>query len=149
MSTLTFYRQARVDGGIRTGVEFDGTVLLGRFDEGNGDYDPALEWYLDLEFNGDSLPDDAASARQWLLDHSPFVAVNLGALAEQIRIGLDFDPGPARVSSHLPDQNVRIEIRCSAMRRFKPHELSTIVSELAAHWDRLISDLPAVEPVTP
>ena len=34
MTTINFYRQARVDGGKRTGVEIDGETVLERFESG-------------------------------------------------------------------------------------------------------------------
>jgi len=42
MPTITFFRQARNDGGVRTGIEVEGQTVLSRF-EGEEADDPALQ----------------------------------------------------------------------------------------------------------
>jgi hypothetical protein len=43
MAMLNFYRQVREDGGIRTGIELNGTTIFERFESGGDDYDLALD----------------------------------------------------------------------------------------------------------
>ena len=52
---LSFYRQKRQDGGIRTAVTVDGDTVLHRFQPGEGASDPALLWYVDLRCAGRRL----------------------------------------------------------------------------------------------
>ena len=52
MPNLTFYRQKRVDGGVRTGVELDGETVASLFEEGDPERDPALLWFVDLRCEG-------------------------------------------------------------------------------------------------
>ena len=40
MPNLTFYRQARIDGGIRTGIELDEDTVFEYFEEGGSEPDP-------------------------------------------------------------------------------------------------------------
>jgi hypothetical protein len=41
MSTTTFYRQARRDGGMRSGIDIDDNPAFMRFEEGRSeDFDP-------------------------------------------------------------------------------------------------------------
>ena len=48
MHELICFRQKRQDGGIRSGIQIDGTTHFHRFDEGTEDFDPSLLWYVDL-----------------------------------------------------------------------------------------------------
>src|SRR5260221_10471744 len=91
MHTITFFRQARLDGGIRTGVDVNGAVAWHHFQAAGEEYDPALVWYVDLECEGSDsdLPDGKDQARQWLLDQAPIIQKGLRDLAEKLRIGFD------------------------------------------------------------
>ena len=42
MPQLTFFKQMRQDGGVRTGVELDGEVVLGMYSPAPDDSDPSL-----------------------------------------------------------------------------------------------------------
>jgi hypothetical protein len=42
MSRVVFYRQLRMDGGYRTGLEVDGETVYGLFEEGQTDNNPRL-----------------------------------------------------------------------------------------------------------
>ena len=70
MPNLTFYRQARIDGGIRTGIELDEDAVFEHFEEGGPELDPTLLWYVDLRCQGPGLPDEPRKAREWLIDHA-------------------------------------------------------------------------------
>ena len=146
MPTVTFYRQARRDGGTRTGIEIDGEVVLGRFEEGRGEFDPALIWYVDVESTGDSLPGDAEGAREWLTAHAEVICRNLRALADQLANGVDIDAGSTR-SDHVPETGASITVRCSAARRAEGQHMGEILRGLADGWDERIRSLPAVEPI--
>jgi len=62
MPTITFYRQARRDGGIRTGIEIDQNTVLMRFDRGRKESDPALLWCVDVRCSGARLPREPETA---------------------------------------------------------------------------------------
>ena len=55
MSTIVFFRQARIDGGIHTGVDVNGTGWE-FYDAGSDEHDPALVWYVDLRRKGTTCP---------------------------------------------------------------------------------------------
>src|ERR1043166_6269077 len=95
MNKLLFYRQQRVDGGIRTGVEWNGETLLQRFDQGQ-DADPALRWYVDLLFRGKALPTDHEEAQSWLGEQADWVRDCLEELCGEIEVGFDADVLPLK-----------------------------------------------------
>src|SRR5260370_39414020 len=93
MPVITFYRQARRDGCIRTGVELDGDVLFGRLEGGSTDFDPVLTWYVELQCAGENLPQEAEVIRQWLIDRAPFFQTGRESLAQELDTGLSLQPG--------------------------------------------------------
>ena len=64
---LRFYRQERVDGGLRTGIALGMTALFERFEIEGEEWDPSLAWSIELRCTGPSLPSVAGEVRSWLL----------------------------------------------------------------------------------
>jgi hypothetical protein len=73
MAQLLFYRQKRVDGGVRTGLDLDREEIAEHFEEGELERDPALLWYVDLRCDGPGVPADGEAALQWLIDYAPVI----------------------------------------------------------------------------
>lgn len=142
MSTLAFFRQARVDGGMRTGVDWDDTPLLHDFQEGSDEHDPAIIWYVDVEFVGDTLPIDAESARQWLVRRGTTVAGALRSLAEDLSLGIDVGSWPAKRDIVGLPRGVEGLISCSAVRRVDCRHIAEHLRELAGQWRQIIRHLP-------
>src|SRR4051794_13461226 len=94
MGKLSFYRQARQDGGIRTAVELNEETVFHSFKKGAKEEDPALLWWVDLRCEGPGLPKDAAGARRWLITHAGLIKDGFGRLAEKLHAGLDVDIYP-------------------------------------------------------
>lgn len=142
MSKITFFRQAREDGGIRMGIEVDDRTVLSQFEEGSDEFDPALTWYVDVRFEGARLPKDGEAARQWLIRQTPIVQRELSAAAEKIPSGIDPDYRPVLYEVKLRD-GLRMTLACSAMRRVKAKQIASIVAEIAGSWRTWIEALPA------
>jgi len=142
MAKLRFYRQERYDGGVRTGFGIDDKSALHEFRAGSADSDPALLWYVDIELEGKSLPQDTEEGRMWVLEHSEPILDSLRSVAERLEIGLDDTTDwPYQVKiSNLP-RGVRGEIRISAVRRLAEGELAERLTELAADWKTTIKRL--------
>ena len=87
MPNLTFYRQARIDGGIRTGIELDGDTVFEHFEEGGPEPDPTLLWFVDLRCQGPGLPDDPRQARDWLIDHPDVIVTGFPVVRLNSRPG--------------------------------------------------------------
>ena len=147
MPDLTFYRQKRVDGGVRTGIDIDGVTVCEDFEEGDEERDPALRWYVDLRCSGDSLPSDADSAREWLLEHEEMIRDGFSRYANQLAAGADRDDYPLQWSGFQPvPQGVQMSIACSAIRHVDARELNHVLREIAEHWSERIERLCAGVP---
>lgn len=145
MPFLTFYRQKRSDGGVRTGVELGveleggdigSETILDRFEMGEGDRDPALLWFVDVRCEGPGVPNDAEAARQWLLSTGPIIMEGFTHFADRLRrVGSDLDDYPLR-SADIPDGGDGVErmIVCSAIRRLDARGLAEILDDIRLHW---------------
>lgn len=140
---MTFYHQKRRDGGLRTGVEFDGECLLERYDPGENPRDSALLWYVDVRCLGEQLPDEPEAVRQWLLERGDPIRAALRELAEELGAGMDDEwPLKKEISSA---NGVRMAIYCSAMRRLDGREISAVLSDLASQWQELLDKMVSYE----
>ena len=144
MQELTFYRQARHDGGIRTGIELDGvTTLLSVFQEGRPEQrdDPlgsSLVWYVDLRCRGEDLPTEPEAARSWFLDRRESIVEGLSRLADLLAAGKD-DSFPLRWSDFpAVPPGVQMEVVCSTIRRLTGHDLAEILREISTHIEEYL-----------
>jgi hypothetical protein len=146
MPTIIYYRQARRDGCIRTGIELDDLVLLGRFEGETDDPDPVLSWYVNVESVGEDLPGEPEAIRRWLLDHGQPIRHGLEAVAEGIDAGLDLQDGLRR---EIPVAvGVVTTLYCRGNRRAESQHMAEILRDIALHWMSRIRDLPAILPAT-
>jgi hypothetical protein len=139
MPTITFFRQARRDGGIRTGIDIDDQTVLSRFD-GPEDDDPTLLWYVDVRCSGPRLPRDAEAARQWLERNAKPIVAALEALADRVPTGLDPSESPLKLSRRLSN-GVSVTVACSAVRRAEARSLPTILRDVAINWRERLRSL--------
>ena len=158
MPELTFFYNARHDGGIRTGIELDGksTLLVG-FQAGPPEMedDPmgsALLWYVDIRCRGRTLPRDPEGAREWFLRNLGHFQQGLEELAEEIKAGTD-DDAPLRLmkpppgSADAQGEDLSIEYACSSIRRVKGRELADVVLDVSKHLRDHLIQVDAVVPV--
>ena len=148
MGKLAFYRQARIDGGMRTGVDWDDTPLLHEFAPGSDDNDPALVWYVDVEFEGDAcyaVPSGAEVVRRWLLRRGAAVATSLRTVADELALGIDVATWPMKRSLGDLPRGVHATVSCSAMRRIDCREIGQRLRELADDWRQIVRRLPAMQ----
>jgi hypothetical protein len=147
MTKLTFYRQGRKDGGVRTGVEVNDEPVMGRFEEGEKENDSALEWYVDVRCSVSKLGHDPEDARRWLTENANAIQAALGNLAKEVNAGMDFSCVLRRKVAGAP-RGVQMDIVCSAVRRLTAQEMAKVLSELGVQWRELIVQLPALEPTS-
>lgn len=143
MSTITFYRQARQDGAVRTGIEIDRNTVLARFDASDSEADPALVWYVDVECTGKSLPDDSDGARNWLLSHEQAIAKGLNDLANEAAVGTDADAWPLQRTLRA-GRGIQVRIKCSAVRRLEGREIAAVLKDIAAQWKSRVGQMRAI-----
>lgn len=144
MSNLTFFRQTRNDGGIRTGVEVDDTLLLHCFEEGNDEDDPSIAWFIDLRFEGPEFSHEAEGARAFLLDRQNMICSALAKLAEELNAtGVDAGAWPLQRPLPAAGDGVSLTLVCSALRRLDGRHIGGRLTELASKWASIVSALPA------
>jgi hypothetical protein len=142
MPTITFFRQKRIDGGVRTGVEVGGNTVLSTFESGNAAHDPALLWYVDVICEGKRLPKESENAKHWLSSQAKNIRRLLGSLAKKVGAGID--PGDWPVHHQGIIHGVKMRVSCSAVSRVEARKLPRILDEIAEHWDEYVGDLAAV-----
>lgn len=146
MTTLLFYRQARRDGGIRTGVEFRETPIAEVFEEGTGDFDPVLRWYLDLRCDGDGVPSDPEQAIDWLASLGSVVRTGAFAFAQELLAGLDHDIYTFSYNRFegVP-QGVSLSLNAKVNCRSAGQELASVLVLLARNWEETLLSLKSAD----
>lgn len=141
MASLSFYRQQRVDGGVRTGIELDEATLLGRYELGEGEEDPILLWVIDLRCEGEELPvTDSAGARAWFLKNRLIFVSALEQLADTLKPGIDPDDSVLYpVASPWPGLRILIAVSCS--RRLAGYAMAEHLREFGQHWEEILTGL--------
>lgn len=135
MSVLKFFKNARNDGGVRTGIALDDEVVLEDFKEGR-EPDPALLWYVDLVFESDNIPSDIEEIRAWLLAQRPWVATALEEISSKLEIGIDQDWSPfSYVLGHAP-RGVKATLTGAAMRRVRVVDFAEHLRGIKEQWTR-------------
>lgn len=141
MAKLVLYRQARNDGGVRTGIDVDESAALEDFVDGNGDHDPALKWYIDVRCEGEQLPPDPIAAWKWFSVNASYFRAALGEVADHLELGLDSEILPFQKQFCGPDAGVAVEIAISAVRRMQAREVAREIRALADGWEVLLASL--------
>jgi hypothetical protein len=110
MSTIVFFRQARVDRGIHTGIDVNGTGWE-YYDAGSDQHDP----------------DSPEDARQWLLENELLVTATYRQLAERLEVGMDPDVWPLQVENPQPPAGVSLAAVCCCTRRVSARQMNKTV----------------------
>ena len=146
MKTINFYRQMRVDGGKRTGLEIDGETVLERFEKGRKAEDSALLWFVDIRCAGNQLPSEPEAAREWLLARASVIQAGLRTMAAELSAGIDFSAPIARVIPKMGN-GISAKIFCSAVRRLPALEIAKSLTEISEHWKEFLDHLEILEPL--
>lgn len=146
MAKITFYRQKRIDGGLRSGISVGDETVLGLFEPGPTDNDPALLWYVDLRCEGARLPTDPKEAREWLLRHEDVIRAGFADCARECSAGIDPDIYPRLWSDFASTpKDIRMVIALSAVRRVDAREISKVLQDIGSHWGHYIRALKPLE----
>jgi hypothetical protein len=146
MAKLTFYRQGRADGAIRTGIELDDEMIFECYEKSGSEVDPTLLWYMDLRCKGSAVPSEAQEARQWLLDHEDVIRAGFLRCAHDFEAGRDVDLCPLLWSefSGIPD-HVGMTIACATNRRIWALSVPKLLEDVAVHWRERIEQMAPAE----
>lgn len=128
MADVQFYHQERVDGGRRSGVTVDGTTILHGFLPGREEYDPALEWYVDVTLVTENPP-TPANALSWLTIRAPEIRRALKEAADSLSVGIDANSMPAEFGSRGTEGPIRVTL--SAMRRLIGRQIGGKLQQFA------------------
>lgn len=148
MSTLTFFKQTRADGGIRTGINVDGETLLHRFQRGSEQDDPVLQWYIDVRCEGDGLPDTPAGVKKWLLKRQPEITAALRELATELEVGVDPTFEPFRRAIHGVNSPVTLTIVISATRMTSGRSIAAELKKLGNEWENHLRALKPLKSIS-
>ena len=141
MERISFFRQERFDGGVRAGIGIDESTVLNSFKRGKSESDPGLMWYIDVQFEGRSLPREAEDAREWFLRNKRLVIESLLNCAEHLEIGLDVDeswPFSQRIKGPRGTQG---RLTVSGVRRLAEGELSRKLIETAEKFEESLASM--------
>ena len=140
---LTFYCNAREDGGVRVGVSLGPITVHEIFRIDGDEYDPSLVWSIELRCEGETLPTEPHEVDPWLQARSTVIKAALSAYAEELR----------RVSERSGEYPLRwltfpglpasesMEFFCTAQRRVDAGFLATQLESLGKHWDEILNSL--------
>jgi hypothetical protein len=142
MHTIVLYRQARVDGGVRTGISVNDETVLHEFKPGKNDDNPALLWFVDVRFRGKGLPTSPDEVREFLIEAATHVKEALLAAADDLGVGLDSDVLPYVRETEL-ERGITLKIVCSANRRTSGLQMAKHVRQIASRWVELAKELRA------
>lgn len=147
MSTLTVFRQERIDGGIRTGIDYEGMTILETFISGNEDNDPALLWYVDVKFAGDHIPVGSPELiRNWLIQIGNHVQLGLDSVAAELTAGID---GLIPISRKLeiPIAGLTVTVAATGIRRLSARAIGEKIREFAEQWREVLTSVQPLAPV--
>lgn len=140
MAKVVFFRNARQDGGVRTGIEIDGQAVWHQFSTGKGEVDPTLEWWVDVRCEGKNVPTDPDAAREWLMDESNHIADFVAQASKDIDPqGFDVGLNPFRREYKQP--GVRVAVLASAARRITSKKMGRVLTEIAKKWNDYLNEL--------
>lgn len=147
MFSLTYYKQQREDGGVRTGIDANGDTILHRFEDGNAEEkSPALDWYVDVRCSIEA--EEVGDARIWFHQHHKLIDRALRMAADKLLAGVDFG-GEPWLGAEDREAGIRVAISCSAQRRVDALEMQRHIEEVRVG---LLNDIdrltPLAEPVS-
>ena len=143
MKNLTFFRQKRIDGSVRTGVELGEQRMLESFEPGSPEEDPTLIWWIDVRCTKRTWPSEPEGVRAWLLKNAQTFQKALKDYAAEMGAGIDINWPVQHIVPGGAD--IKMQISCSAMQRVAGREIPTELAELANHWQSIIAELPSNE----
>jgi hypothetical protein len=129
---------------MRTGLDVGG-ISIEHYEDGSGEDDPALVWYVDLRLDDDHGPQNPDDARRWLIDHASLVTDTYRLLADKLEVGVDPDVWPLKIENPTAIAGVRMAAVCSCTRRVPALTMRATVQGVAEHWREYLQSLFQVQ----
>jgi len=148
MTEITFYRQQRRDGSIRSGLELNGEPQFGLIqswpsETSDDDLSMVLDWYIDLTIQSPNPIDhsDPEQTKNELLKLQASIQHGLNQLANSMGAGVDFE-SPV-LWSKFPElsEGFHVEMVCRASSRISSRQLMREINEFANHWLEYLGNL--------
>jgi hypothetical protein len=148
MTEITFYRQQRRDGSIRSGLELNGEPQFGLIqswpsETSDDDLSMVLDWYIDLTIQSPNPIDhsDPEQTKNELLKLQASIQHGLKQLANTMGAGVDFE-SPV-IWSKFPElsEGFHVEMVCRASSRITSRQLMREINEFANHWLEYLGNL--------
>jgi len=148
MTEITFYRQQRRDGSIRSGLELNGEPQFGLIqswpsETSDDDLSMVLDWYIDLTIQSPNPIDhsDPEQTKNELLKLQASIQHGLNQLANSMGAGVDFE-SPV-LWSKFPElsEGFHVEMVCRASSRISSRQLMREIHEFANHWLEYLGNL--------
>lgn len=148
MTEITFYRQQRRDGSIRSGLELNGEPQFGLIqswplETSDDDLSMVLDWYIDLTIQSPNPIDhsDPEQTKNELLKLQTSIQHGLNQLANSMGAGVDFE-SPV-LWSKFPElsEGFHVEMVCRASSRISSRQLMREINEFANHWLEYLGNL--------
>ena len=130
MTEITFYRQQRRDGSIRSGLELNGEPQFGLIqswpsETSDDDLSMVLDWYIDLTIQSPN-PIDSSDTDQ--------IGDSMGA-------GVDFESPVLWKNYPELSDGYEIELVCRASNRISSRQLMNEIHGFAQHWLEYLGSL--------
>lgn len=140
---LSFYRQERVDGGIRTGIMLGMTTIYERFEIDGEEWDPSLTWSVELRCGGPNLPSEVEAVKAWLLANEAQIRDGFRRFINLLEAGSDpTGDYPLQFDDFQDLQSgVTMKIVCTALRRYDALFLADHLNYVREHWTDLVNHL--------
>ena len=132
MPRVTFFRNARRDGEIHSGVSLEDDLILESWKNQAEDRDPVLDWFVEFEIDNPEAPASADDIRAWLPKQSAEIDEALALASRELDVGMD--GGVAPFQFRTTRQGGAIEVRGAASRRVRSTDIARRVDDLRADW---------------
>lgn len=142
MTKIGYYRQKRLDGGMRTAITFEDSPVLGQYAAAKDDSNPVLAWYVDIRCEGRRLPTEPEPERlrAWFLKHAQQMREGLSQLAEELKAGVDTSSWPLE-RSIAGLRGVKTRIICAAIRSLTALDIAAVLKDVEDHLEERIRNL--------
>ena len=142
MATVTVYRQERVDGGVRTGVDVGDEPVLMEFRAGPGQEDPAILWFIDVRLEGQDISPVPSDVRSFVALSLESIKSAVATAADKLAVGLDASWWPFRHESQTAQGTVVVV--CNAMTRETGQNIAQHLRTFAAEFEAALPTIPAL-----
>ena len=139
MTEITFYRQQRRDGSIRSGLHATGPYDLENFELGpeqlaDDPYANVLDWFIDLQLESPTDLKNAEAARDELLACKSAIRSGLNLMIQELGVGVDSSsPLTWQNFPELPP-HYSCRLNLSISGRFRGKSYIDLIQDFMEHW---------------